>query len=77
LKIKWEGTDVEGQPTLNELMEAETTAIRQPTGRNLDSLYGLSNARTTYYGQDYRIGFRIQDFLEKYDRPDKPHRLRR
>lgn len=68
MKIKWEGTDVQGQPTLNELMEAETTAIRQPTGRNLDILYGLSNTRTTYYGQDYRIGFRIQNFLEKYDR---------
>jgi hypothetical protein len=66
--IQWEGTDIEGQPTLEELTKAEAQAIAEPTNENLDHLFDLVKSRTTYYGQDYKIGFRIRDFLRKHGR---------
>jgi hypothetical protein len=66
--VKWEGTDIEGQPTLEELTKAEAEAIAEPTNKNLDHLFDLVKSRTTYYGQDYKIGFRIRDFLRKHER---------
>jgi hypothetical protein len=66
--VEWEGTDVESQPTLEDLIKAEAQAIAEPTNKNLDHLFDLVKSRTTYYGQDYKIGFRIRDFLFKYGR---------
>jgi hypothetical protein len=66
--IQWEGTDIEGQPTLEDLTKAEAQAIAEPTNENLDNLLYLVNARTTYYGKDYMISSRIRNYLFKQGR---------
>jgi hypothetical protein len=68
--VQWEGKNVKGQPTLEELEALEKKAIASPSDENLDKLFQLVKARTTYYGQDYRISFRIRDFLRKHGRSE-------
>lgn len=52
-----------GQPTIEALLIAEKEA-QILSIEAIARLRDLAEQRTTYYGQDYRISFRIKDFLD-------------
>ena len=56
----------DGQPTIESLLQAEAVAQASPTPKNLAALAELRTQRTTYYGNDYQIGFRISGFLASH-----------